>query len=111
MTQPEETLAVLQRFVDGYPQATQAAMRAAADASTPREARRLLLGALNYVLDLLDIFPDHFQGLGVADDAMLLRIAARQAVAAGASQPQLKALAQEAAEVEPLRTSCGRRRR
>ena len=57
---------------------------------------------LNYVLDLLDIFPDHYQGLGVADDAMLLRIGAEQAVAAGATQAELRKLAAETGEVEPL---------
>jgi uncharacterized membrane protein YkvA (DUF1232 family) len=102
MSQAEETMAVLQRFVDGYREATETAMQALADPATPAPAKRLLCGALNYGLDVLDMFPDHFQGLGVADDAMLLRVAARQAVAAGASQPRLKALADEAPEVEPL---------
>jgi uncharacterized membrane protein YkvA (DUF1232 family) len=102
MAKPEETLAVLQRFVDGYVDATETAMKALADTQTPAAARRILCGALNYCLDLLDMFPDHYKGMGVADDAMLLRIAARQAVAAGAPQPKLKALADEAVEVEPL---------
>jgi len=72
------------------------------DESTPEGARRVLAAVLNYVLDLLDIFPDHYQGLGVADDAMLLRLGARQAVAAGASQGSLRELAKEAGDVEQV---------
>ena len=102
MAKPEQTLAVLQKFVDGYTDSVEVAMAALTDAATPNDAKRVLVGALNYVLDLLDMFPDHYQGLGVADDAMLLRLAARQAVLEGAEQPRLKALANEAAEVEPL---------
>src|SRR5436309_3232908 len=66
MTNPEETLAVLQRFVDGYSDATEVAMQALADPSTPAEARRLMCGALNYVLDLLDMFPDQSKKFWVA---------------------------------------------
>ncbi len=102
MTQSEDGLAVLQRFVDGYVDAINVASAALADPATPPAARRILAGVLNYVLDLLDIFPDHYKGLGVADDAMLLRIGARQAVAAGANQAALAKLGAETADVEPL---------
>lgn len=102
MAKPEQTLAVLQKFVDGYTDSVEVAMQALADGATPKEAKRVLAGALNYVLDLLDMFPDHYQGLGVADDAMLLRLAAKQAVAAGATQPKLESLADEAGAVAPL---------
>ena len=100
MTQAQESLTVLTRFVDGYLDAVNTAMDALTDEKTPEPARRVLATALNYVLDLLDIFPDHYQGLGVADDAMLLRLAARQAVTAGAAQGALRELAKEAADVE-----------
>jgi len=72
------------------------------DEQTPEPARRVLASVLNYVLDLLDIFPDQYQGLGVADDAILLRLGARQAVTAGASQGALRELAKEAADVETV---------
>jgi uncharacterized membrane protein YkvA (DUF1232 family) len=102
MTSSQDSLAVLTRFVDGYLDAVNVAMDALTDDKTPEPARRVLVSVLNYVLDLLDIFPDHYQGLGVADDAMLLRLGARKAVAAGATQGPLKDLAAEAAEVESV---------
>jgi uncharacterized membrane protein YkvA (DUF1232 family) len=77
-------------------------MSALANEKTPAEARRPLAAVLNYALDLLDMFPDHYKGLGVADDAMLLRIGARHAVAAGASGADLQLLAEEAGEVEAV---------
>src|SRR5262245_573815 len=84
MTKNEDIIAVLQRMVDGYADAIDTVLNALADETAPPEARRVLCGVLNYALDLLDIFPDHYKGLGVADDAMVLRIGAEQAVAAGA---------------------------
>src|SRR5688572_22262988 len=100
MTQAEDSLAVLERFVNGYTDAVAVAMDALTDEQTPEAARRVLAGTLNYVLDLLDIFPDHYQGLGVADDAMLLRLGAKKAVAAGATQAGLKDLAAETSDIE-----------
>src|SRR5262245_18099294 len=102
MSKSEEHLAVLTRFVDGYLDAVNVAMDALTDEKTPEPARRVLAAVLNYVLDLLDIFSDHYQGLGVADDAMLLRLGARQAVTAGATQGALKDLAKEAGEVDSV---------
>ena len=60
------------------------------------------MGALNYALDQLDILPDHYRGIGVADDAMVLRLAARQAIAAGATHAGLRALADDTAQVEAV---------
>jgi uncharacterized membrane protein YkvA (DUF1232 family) len=102
MTQAQESLAVITRFVDGYLDAVNTTMDALTDEKTPEPARRVLASALNYVLDLLDIFPDQYQGLGVADDAILLRLAARQAVTAGATQGSLRELAREADQVEAV---------
>jgi uncharacterized membrane protein YkvA (DUF1232 family) len=102
MSSAEEHLAILARFVDRYPDSIATVMDALTDESTPAPARRNLAAVLNYVLDLLDIFPDHYQGLGVADDAILIRLGARQAVTAGASQSGLRELAAEADEVEKV---------
>jgi uncharacterized membrane protein YkvA (DUF1232 family) len=102
MTQAEDSLAVLERFVSGYTDAVSVAMEALTDEQTPEPARRVLCGVLNYVLDLLDIFPDHYQGLGVADDAMLLRLGAKKAVAAGAKQAALRELGAEAGDIETV---------
>jgi uncharacterized membrane protein YkvA (DUF1232 family) len=79
-----------------------AVQKALFDDGTPPAARRVLVGALNYVLDTLDMFPDHYKGLGVADDAIVLRIGAAQAVASGADDEMLRRLGREADEVRAL---------
>ena len=102
MMTPDEIIATLQRYIDQYPSDVAAMEAALSDDSTPLAARRPIAGALNYVLDLLDIFPDHFKGLGVADDAMVLRLGARQAVIAGATHKGAQRLASEADAVDVI---------
>ncbi len=92
----------MQDMVDGYVETIETALAAFVDPATPAPARRALGGALNYVLDLLDIFPDHYKGIGVVDDAMLLRLAARQAVAAGAKAEGLDKLASGATAIDKI---------
>lgn len=102
MATAEEKIAVLQRFVDRFATDLIAVRDAAADASTPQAAQRFLIGGMNYALDMLDIFPDHYKGLGIADDAIVLRLAAKLAVGAGATSATLKSLAGEATEVQTI---------
>src|SRR5688572_1586161 len=94
----EEKVAVLQRFVDAFPNDL-LAVRAALGEKTPEAAQRFLIGGLNYALDMLDIFPDHYKGLGIADDAIVLRLAAKLAVGAGATDAGLVKLAEETSDV------------
>lgn len=102
MDASEAAIATLQRYVDDYAQDVNDVHSAVSDETQPLAARRLLVGALNYVLDVLDMLPDHYKGLGVADDAMVLRLAAAQAVAAGATDGGVKRLAADAAEIEAM---------
>ncbi len=97
-----EKIAILQRFVSAYAADLLTVREALGDAATPMPAQRVLIGGLNYALDMLDMFPDHFKGLGVADDALVLRLAAKQAVAAGATHAGLVALADQAADVKAV---------
>lgn len=101
-TMSQDALAILHRFVDRYLDDTEAVLAALADESTPKDARAPLAAVLNYVLDLLDIFPDHYKGLGVVDDAMLLRVGAKLAVDKGATNDKLKALAGEIGDVNTI---------
>jgi uncharacterized membrane protein YkvA (DUF1232 family) len=96
----EQKVAILQRFTDRYADDLRSVL--AAFGETPPAAQRLLIGALNYGLDNLDMFPDHFKGLGVADDAIVIRLAAKLAAAAGATHASVVALANEAVEVEKV---------
>lgn len=102
MGTPDENIATLQRWVDGYVKDVNTVQAGLFSGDMPEEARRLLVGALNYVLDSLDFFPDHYKGLGIADDAMVLRAAARSAVAKGADHAGLVRLAGEAAAIEEI---------
>jgi uncharacterized membrane protein YkvA (DUF1232 family) len=98
----EDKVAVLQRFVDSFATDLLAVRGALGDAKTPEAAQRLLIGGLNYALDMLDIFPDHYKGLGVADDAIVLRLASKLAFAAGATDDQLAKLAAEVIDVSAV---------
>jgi uncharacterized membrane protein YkvA (DUF1232 family) len=102
MSGSEGDLAVLQGFVDQYATDVADALAALGSANVPAAAKRLLVGALNYGLDLLDIFPDNYQGLGVADDGMVLRLAAAQAQDAGATDERVARLAADAASVREM---------
>jgi len=95
MSLPEaDQLQVLQRFVNSFSTDLLAVRDALADA--PPEAQRYLIGGLNYALDQLDIFPDHFKGVGIADDAMVLRLACKLAKGAGCHNSDVERLAMDA---------------
>jgi uncharacterized membrane protein YkvA (DUF1232 family) len=97
-----EQLMILQRFVDNYLTDIDD-LRLIVEAGTlPESAERPIIGALNYALDVLDIFPDQYEGLGVADDAAVLRLAAAQAVAAGAHDSSIENLARQAGDVRSV---------
>ena len=96
MLTPEDKLLVLQRFVDNFSKDLVAVRDVVGDPSTPEAAQRYLIGGLNYALDALDMFPDHFKGIGIADDAIVLRLASKLAFAAGSKHPTVEALATDA---------------
>lgn len=95
----EDKVFVLQRFVNSYSQDLVTLQAALNDPSTPEAAQRLLIGALNYALDKFDMLPDHRGPIGIADDAIILRIAAKLARAAGAKHAALEPLALDANNV------------
>jgi uncharacterized membrane protein YkvA (DUF1232 family) len=102
MAASEVTLETLQKMVDGFGMDVGRVRAALADDKTPQEARALLLGGLNYVLDSWDMLPDHYQGLGVVDDALVLRVAAHLAVEKGAAHRGALQLAGEMTLVHAL---------
>lgn len=94
MSLPEaDQLQVLQRFVNNFPNDLLAVRDALGEASP--EAAGYLIGGLNYALDQLDIFPDHFKGVGIADDAMVLRLACKLAKNVGCHHPDVERLAMD----------------
>jgi len=48
-----------------------------------RDAKRILVAGLSYLLRKIDIVPDYLGGLGSVDDAMVLRLTAAKALAHG----------------------------
>ena len=97
-----DTVARLQHMVDGFSADVEAVQVGLADARTPEGGRRALGAALIYVVDRFDLMPDHIPGLGVADDAAVLRLAAKIAVSYGADDAGLRRLAGEAAHLSAV---------
>jgi uncharacterized membrane protein YkvA (DUF1232 family) len=91
----DTTLETLQELVDGFSLDVGRVRAALADEKTEPAAQKLLVGALSYVIDTWDMFPDHYRGVGLADDALVLRVASSLALQAGASHRGLQHLAGE----------------
>jgi uncharacterized membrane protein YkvA (DUF1232 family) len=94
----EDKVFVLQRFVNSYG-SDLLTLHAALVPSTPEAAQRFLIAGLNYALDKMDMVPDHRGPIGVADDAIMLRIATKLARAEGAKQSALEPLGLDANNV------------
>jgi uncharacterized membrane protein YkvA (DUF1232 family) len=78
-----ELIDVFNDWINTLPQDARA-MRAALEAEkTPREAKRHLVGGLSYILRKIDIVPDYLTGVGLVDDAAVLRIACQLAQQSG----------------------------
>src|SRR5262245_37562528 len=91
-----EVVALLQQMIDSFAQDVTVIQAGVADSRIPEAARRPLATALAYVLERFDIIPDHLEGIGVVDDASVIRICAKNAVSYGANEPDLRRLAGEA---------------
>jgi uncharacterized membrane protein YkvA (DUF1232 family) len=98
----DATLETLQELVDGFSLDVGRVRAALADDKTEEPARKLLVGALSYVIDTWDMFPDHYRGVGLADDALVLRVASSLALQAGASHRGLQHLAGQLGVVRTL---------
>jgi uncharacterized membrane protein YkvA (DUF1232 family) len=98
----DTTLETLQKLVDGFSLDVGRVRAALAEETTEGAVRPLLVGALCYVLDTWDMFPDHHRGMGLADDALVLRVVAHLAVQAGGSHRGLQHLAADMPLVHTL---------
>src|SRR5688500_5884836 len=102
MSEANTALVSLQKLADGFVLDAARVRGALEDKSVDSSGRRLLVGALQYVLDSFEMFPDHYWGLGYVDAAMVLRVAAAQTVANGATFRGLLLLSKETSEIERL---------
>jgi uncharacterized membrane protein YkvA (DUF1232 family) len=87
---------VVRRMVDGFSADVEAVQVGVIDGRTPDAARRVLAAGLSYLAEAGDLISDDLAGIGIMDDAAILRLAARDAVAAGATDDALRRLAAEA---------------
>ena len=104
------------RFLDAFPTWLKALADDAvalagllAAESTPAGARRAIAGGLNYLFKSLDLVPDGIDDIGYLDDAFVLRIAARDALAVeGAGTADGKGtLTRLAADVDTIKAFLG----
>jgi uncharacterized membrane protein YkvA (DUF1232 family) len=102
MAGKDETLSTLQELVSDLALDIGRARAALADDATPAEAKALVVGALQYVMDSWDILPDHYPALGLLDDALVLRVAAHLAVEKGGKHRALQKLAGDMDTVREL---------
>lgn len=89
----------VRRMVDGFSADVEAVQVGVVDARTPEAARRVLAAGLAYIAEPWDLISDDVAGIGIMDDAAILRLAAQGAVAAGASDEALRRLAREAEDL------------
>jgi uncharacterized membrane protein YkvA (DUF1232 family) len=87
---------IVRRLVDGFSADVEALQVGVVDDRTPEPARRALAAGLAYLAEPDDLISDDLAGIGIMDDAAILRLAARSAVAAGATDEALRRLAAEA---------------
>jgi uncharacterized membrane protein YkvA (DUF1232 family) len=82
-------------MVDGFSDDVELLQVGVVDERTPEPARAVLAAALAYVGEAGDLISDDLPGIGIMDDAAIVRLGARAAVAAGADDPGLRRLADE----------------
>src|SRR3954467_8955965 len=98
----DAALEMLQKLLDGFSLDVGRVRAALAGEKTEEAARKLLVGALSYVIDTWDMFPDHYRGVGLADDALVLRVTAKLALDTGGSHRGLQHLAGDLPVVRTL---------
>ena len=77
---------MVRRMVDGFSADVEAVQVGVVDTRTPEPARQVLAAGLAYIAEAGDLISDDLAGIGIMDDAAILRLAARGAVAADAAR-------------------------
>lgn len=79
----EKCLEVFPAWLRSMGADVEAILAALKQEGTGAEARRALCGGVNYLFKSLDLIPDGIDDIGYLDDAFVLRISCRDAIAAG----------------------------
>jgi hypothetical protein len=93
---------VVRRMVTGFSADLEALQLGVVDSRTPEPARDALASALVYIVEPIDLVPDVLMGMGMLDDAAIIRLGARGAVMLGAAQEPIVRLAREVGDLLPL---------
>jgi len=78
-----ELLTKLEAWVANLGEDTKILRKALDSQGISRDSKKYLLGGLSYMLRKVDIIPDYLGGIGVLDDAAVMRVSAKLAVEAG----------------------------
>jgi len=78
-----ELLQKLEAWVANLGEDTKILRKALDSQDISRDAKKYLLGGMSYMLRKVDIIPDYLGGIGVLDDAAVMRLSAKLAVEAG----------------------------
>jgi uncharacterized membrane protein YkvA (DUF1232 family) len=90
---------IVSRMVEGFAADVGVVQVGVVDGRTPEAARRVLAAGLAYMAEPSDLISDDLAGIGIMDDAAILRLAARDAIAAGAIDEGLRRLGGEAEDL------------
>ena len=98
-----------QEWIDSYEHDVTTYKEILADENAPEELRRLLAGALMYLVRQIDLVPDYYKPAGTIDDAMVLRVMADLGgeYAAELEPKHMKALFKLANDCETIREFLG----
>ncbi len=83
----QELLATLDSWIQTLPEDAMTLRRGIDASGASRNAKKLMIGGLAYLLRKIDLIPDYMGGIGMTDDAAVLRMAASLAVEAGFDSP------------------------
>ena len=99
--QQSDFIRTMEQWTSSLANDTSPLIAAMTAAETPREARRLLVGALSFFIRKVDIVPDYVEGIGLVDDAFVLRVASALAEQSGLGELDVEV----AAAIEALAES------
>ncbi len=78
-----ELLLKLEAWVANLGEDTKVLRKALDSQGISRDSKKYILGGLSYMLRKVDIIPDYLGGIGVLDDAAVMRVSAKLALEAG----------------------------
>ena len=107
----EKCLETFPSWLTSLPQDVGTVLAVLKSDSISEDAKRILLGSINYLFKSLDLIPDEVDDLGYLDDAFVLRLSAKSAMegdlgnVADEAKTKLESLSKETALIEDFLTA------